>query len=479
MKYSKDYLLNVLAQGGSRALAMSSSFIVFIMIARVLGAEQVGNYALVMAFIMVAGNFAEFGITAALSKELPPIRDRSKEEAAVYFGNYLLLRAFLAVFVLVAALGVIWIFEPEQVEPMLIGSFAIPFIGARFTETIFQIYHRPIYTLYSSAWLAISQLIVAGVLLLYFEVGVTGFIYGYVVTQFLYFWLCIYFAAKLVPPRFTIQKPILAGIAAIGVPVGFWTMFNIVSTKADVFMLSYLRSSEELGIYNVAYRLLDLGTAVAVTAATPLIPVIVRHFKADAQAAKQECVAILELSFALLLIVPILLPHLAPFIVLTLFGEEYASSVPLVSVFAWVFFLIATMYIGMSINLALGDLRYSWWSGLIAAITNVLLNALLIPQLGVMGAAFSAMASNAVMLVITLYFVWQNIGQFVSISKLLKIMLAAAGTLLLLQFVGSEQAVYFTPVALIIYLIALWMWGLVPRHLPNLLRNSKQRKRGD
>ena len=468
MKPSKDYLTNVIAQGGSRAFTMASSFIVFIMIARVLGAEQVGQYALVMAFILVAGNFAEFGITAALSKELPAIRDRSHEEASVYFGNYLLLREILAVAVLVLALIIVGFLQPVQFEPLIIGSFAIPFIGGRFTETVYQIYQRPVYTLYSSTWLAISQLGMAAVLLLYFEVGVSGFIYGYVVTQFLYFALSIYLAAKLVPPRFNVQKHILSGIAVIGIPVGFWTMFNVISTRADVFMLSYLRSVEELGIYNVAYRLLDLGIAMAVTVATPLIPVLSRRFKEDAVATRQLCVRVLEVSIALALVAPLLLPGLSSFIVLTLFGPEFAASVPLVSVFAWVFFMIAIMYMGMSINLALGDLHYSWWSGLLAAITNVALNAILIPRLGAMGAAYSAMASNAVMLTITLYYVRHNVGQLVPASRLLRIVLAGAGCLLLQQAFQGEFSVYFMPVVLVVYLLGLAILGFFPRHLINL-----------
>lgn len=463
MKPSRDYLLNVLAQGGSRAIAMASGFIVFVILARVLGAEQLGQYAFVMAIVLIGGNVAEFGITASLSKDLPGLKAGGGGQAAIYFGNYLMLRALLAVLVLSIAIVLILNFAPASQEPLLIGCLAIPFIGARFCETVYQIYERPAYTIYVSAWYGVSQLLMALVLLLVFRVGLVGYLYGFLLVQVLYFTLSMFFATKLVAPRFHLDRRIWLGIAGIALPVGFWSLFNIVNAKADVFLIAHLRNDTELGVYNAAYRLLDLANAVAITAATPLVPVLTKRFSSDPETARRNSLTVIELVLICALPAPILAPHLAPAFVLFLFGEEFAQAIPLVEVFAWVLLLLVPLYFSMSINLAAGNVGYTWWKGLLGAVTNISLNLMLIPVLGILGAAYAALISNALMLLVSLYFVRFNLGVFIPVNRIFRLSLAGALPVVAFKFLDVEPAAYLAPVAFLLYLLLLYALGMLPK----------------
>jgi O-antigen/teichoic acid export membrane protein len=474
MTHTRDYVSNVVAQGAGRALSMISGFTVFIIFARMLGTEVLGHYAFVMAFILIAGSFAEFGITTALAKDLPNLRSSGPNEAAVFFGNYLLLRIAMASLVTLGAVTVSGYAQPHLQSLLLVSSFAIPFIGARFCETIYQIYERPIYSLYTSLFLAVTQLAVALVLLFHFKVGLYEYLYGFVGVQIAYFTLSMALAIKLLTPRFQPDRVVLASIATIATPIGLWTVFNIINSRADVFLINYFRSSEELGIYNAAYRLLDLVTVVAVTVATPLVPVLSRKFHANFEATRELCQTIFELTLIILLPAIFLTPHLAQLLVVTLYGEAYYPAAALLHYFSWVFVFLGVGYICMSINTAAGNIHYNWWSGLIAAILNILLNVTLIPTLGISGAAIAATITAGFMLIVSICFLRVSINQLIPIKRVAQIALSAAIPTLFLYFLGNDHPVVMSAVALVLYAAVLASLQLLPLEAVRTLLNTER-----
>lgn len=461
MSSAWDYLSNVIAQGISRALSMGAAFASFVLFARVLGTDQLGELAFLMAFVLLTGVVAEFGTTAALSKDLAQAKDRDPQ---TYFGNYLVLRTILAaVAILIAIPFAVWV-RPDLTDLLLVTCVAIPFVGARMFETVYQIYERPRYAIYSALFLGITQFSVAALLLLVFKVGLRGYIYGFVVVQVAYFLVSFILALKLVRPRFRIQPQMLRDIIALAAPMGMWSIFNGISTRADIFMLSYWRTTHEVGIYNAAYRLLDLATAVAATVAVPLVPVLTRKFGTDPQGMRTASARVFELTVLLSLPIPLILSFEAEPLLVLLYGEEFSESASALKVFTWLFVLLGCIYVGSAINLAAGNIQHAWWNAAIAAALNVGSNLYFIPRYGVVGAAFSSALSTTFMLVVSQLYVRVSVGNIFVPTKWVRILIAALIPYSYLLLTPDGNSARRVLIAGLIYVAAVLLLRLLPFH---------------
>lgn len=437
---------------------MGAGFFVFVLIARVMGSDVLGQLAFVMAFILIFGNVADMGTMAVLAKDLVL---EKKADPGLYFGNYLLVRLFLALVAILIAVAIVWLIQPELLELLLISSLAIPFVGSRYLETVYQVYEKPMYTLYSSTFLAVIQLGIALPLLFWFKVSLVGYLYGFVVTQGLYFIFSMMLALRLVKPRLNLEWSIVKKIMILAAPMGLWSLFNAFSSRADIFMLSYWRTSNEVGIYNAAYRLLDLAVVVAATASVPLVPVLSKMLKEQGDKAKLLCQRLLEIVVILLIPVPIVLPYIAKDLIILVYGEAFIASAQVLQVFAFIFVFLSSLYVASAINLASDNIHHSWWNAIVATAINVIANIYWIPEYGVMGAAVATAFSTFFMILVSLIYVNQSLSGAFELKRWLKIaasVLLPYSLILMLQWQSNwANMILF----LLAYIAMIWMFGLI------------------
>lgn len=462
MNTSVSYLVNVFANGASRALGMGAGFFCFVMFARVLGSEALGQLAFVMAFTMIAGNVADFGTNTALAGSLAEHRDR---DAAAWFGNYLLVRLGLAAVMLMLAVPFSLLSGDELRHALLLGCIATPFMAARFFESLFQIFERPQYAVYSALVLGICQIALCSAALLSGS-GLHGYLFAFAVSQGIYFVVALRFSRSLLIPRLTWRSDYSNALLRLAMPMGFSALAMAIYSRADVFLLTHWLSSEAVGQYNAAYRLLDLGVAVAVTVALPLVPILARRVKADAQEARELCTEVLQLAATALLPAAILMTCLADVIVALIYGAEFAPAVPVLRIFAWLFVLGTYSLVASSINVAAGNMRYNYWLYPLAGVCNLAANVILIPEHGIIGAAVAAAISTCVTLCGVLWAVHGSVGRVHRGTTCLKLLLLGVAMHLYMQWLRgalpAPNAGLVAVTALALYTLFAWFFGMLP-----------------
>ncbi len=462
MSGSVNYLLNVLAQGVSRVLGMGAGFFCFVLFARVLGSEALGELAFVMAFVTIAGNIADFGTNSALAKSLVENRER---DPGIWLGNFLLVRAALAALTVVLGVLVSLLAGGKLLEAMLVGCVATPFMAARFFESLFQIFERPQYSVYAALVLGGCQVaLCAGSLLL--GVGLTGYVVAFAVSQIIYFLFALALSRSLVQPRWSWRPEFSAALFKLATPMGVSALAMAVYSRADVFMLTYWRTSQEVGLYNASYRLLDLSIAIAVTAALPLIPILTQRLRSSREDARVLCTELMSFVAAALLPVAILTSTLATEILLLVYGAEFTASAPVLRIFAWLFLTTGYWLIASSINLAAGNMRYNYVLSAVAALVNIGISAVLIPRHGTVGAAIGTAASTSITLLVVMWNVSRSVGNIHRIDLWLKLLLC--GLILHLAVEWAQSAAPATHPFLIaacglaLYGALAWYFGLIP-----------------
>lgn len=205
------------------------------------------------------------------------------------------------------------------------------------------------------------------------------------------------------PPRPDAPAPRLSTWLIAAAPMTMAALLASVNTQADLILLGVFASREEVGQYAVAVRLANLVSYVLIAANIPLRPVVARLWKEGKVEALQStlsgvCARVLVvaalIAAGLIALGPLLLGVFGPDFVVAADALRVLTAAQLLSAIAGPVGIVLMMS---------GHERATFVGLAVGAVTNVGLNALLIPRYGILGAAMATATGvfvwNAVLLV--------------------------------------------------------------------------------
>ena len=196
-------------------------------------------------------------------------------------------------------------------------------------------------------------------------------------------------------------------VLKVGVPLLISGSLFLVISWTDTLMIGYYKSSTDVGIYRIAFKVATLITFIQFAVNSIAAPTIASLYAEDDLTALRKYIkyiGVINAAFA----IPITL-----FIIvfseplLNLFGAEYTSGMVLLPILA----------IGQLVNALAGPVMYIlnmtgkeklsqrimiWMTGL-----NIILNVVLIPRYGIVGAAIATTISMVTWNVIAAFYVYK------------------------------------------------------------------------
>ena len=387
---------NTASQLFGKVIGSGTMLLVSIMIARSFGAAGYGDFTKITTFVAFFYLFVDFGINAVFLK-------RQSDWATLLgmriIGGVLLM--FLAIALLsflpqgetqgytgLVRLGII-LFSPTILIQGLVVS----------ANAIFQKHLR-----YDLATLALTigniiiVVLVAGAVYgLSSRVGVIG------VTTSLLLGLSITAIVSLFlvrqiegPIRMSFDKMTAKALFMASLPLGLTLLFNQVYFRIDSFVLALTRSTSEVGFYGLAYKMFELPIVIPTFFLNSVYPLLLVEQTPNFK-------KILRKSFFVLLIISLLLLVVFWFAapLLIYIRPEFAESIPLLRVLTLglPFFFLSSLV--MWALIALGkQIVLAGIYGSLMAIT-IVLDVLVIPTFGAIGAAWITVGSEALVLLIS------------------------------------------------------------------------------
>lgn len=184
----------------------------------------------------------------------------------------------------------------------------------------------------------------------------------------------------------------LAALLKYSLPESFSAILFRINQWADTLMVGQLAGTADVGLYRTAVTLAMIGEVPAVAVNTMFQPVIAEladpEAPGDAQPAQLKAVVRIVTRWMVILAAPVYLGiYVGMEAVLSLWKPEYASSADALSILLWgqaayVLAVPATALIPMT-----GRARLNLANAGAAAVLNIALNAWLIPEHGIAGAA--------------------------------------------------------------------------------------------
>jgi O-antigen/teichoic acid export membrane protein len=378
-------------RAASDVVGKAAFFVVTIVAARRLSSEGFGVFALGTTIGWMAVVASDLGLQMHLARVVA----REPEAAGDEFRKWLRLRVALAGAALLIV-GILLAALDARQHALAIVLFVVGYLAAGVVEFVHYFYR------------GLSRTDIESTLTLWHRLGTLA-------AACIALWLrpeaVALAAAMVVPPVatavYTVRRaagmgrvstlptpPVQSQLSAFVrdvAPVGAGVLLSALYFRVDVFLLEAWQGTETVGLYNSAFRIVEALRLFPAALLAVMLPRLVR-------AANPRPLARLAGALtAFGIVVAVALWLAANWLVPVIYGPSFAGAVPALQVLAVAFPL-------MSLNYAL-TYQLIGWNGhrayaalcLAALLFNVALNARLIPAMSLTGAAWSTLATEALL----------------------------------------------------------------------------------
>src|SRR5437868_7085017 len=384
---------------------IAAGYFVKIYVARVLGAQPLGVYALGMTIVSFVQLFGALGLPATAARYVAVYNCPDHEDVLRGFLTritfaILILNLVLGVGMALAGRAAAHVYHAPQLAPMLPLFAALMFLGAitNFLSQVAAGFKDVARRTMVTNFIATPVGLVLTVVLLKLGTGLWGYVVAQIISTIMLALLLLRLMWKLTPApaRFSTQSlPRLEKgvISFAGAALGM-SLVDFLSSQADKILLGLFLSAKLLGIYVLASTLVAFVPLLLQSVNQIFAPVI-----ADLYARKQNAVLeklyrtltkwVLAATLPLGLVLILLAPQC-----MRIFGADFERG--------WSLLAIGT--VGQLVNCAVGSVGFLLlMSGnqrrllkvqIASAFVSVTANLLLIPVWGIVGAAVAAALIN-------------------------------------------------------------------------------------
>lgn len=368
------------------------SFFIGAWIARYLGPANYGILSYALAFAGLFAFIASLGIDGILVRELVTNPEKRDELLGTAFRLKLMGGAIAFALAILSAC----LFKVSPLVRLLIILFSASFIlqAINVISSYFQaeVKSKNNVTAILAATIISSFLKVAVILL---DKGVIFIILVFTL-DFLWQWLGLVQAYNnygLQVKNWSFNKNLAVRILKNSWPLMLASAAWFIYLRIDQVMIGALLGNREVGLYAAAVKLVEVWYFIPGIICASFFPAIVQAKKVSLHIYKKRLKALYLLMTGLAFLIAIFSTILAPWIIIKLFGPEYSAAIIILQIYVWsglgLFLgLVITQYF-LSENRSRDIFLYNSLSML----ANIILNLILIPKLGLTGAAWATLIS--------------------------------------------------------------------------------------
>ena len=402
----RHFIRSVLGTAGIGVMQRGLSLLTAIVLARGLGADGYGYYSFAIAAVGLISVLTQFGLPTLLTREVAASHAR---------GDWSLMRgmrqratqlAVIAVMLSMTIIGGALLVLPVDIAALDPATFVMALVllplgvAMQVANSLLMglrlIIHAswPSSTLQPLIFLLIVLALLAWAQSLRPPMAISANIVGHAAA----FLATVYLLRRHWPKETSDAQPTYrtGGWLRSLVPFSLLACTNVINEKTDVLMLGVMTTAEDVGTYNIAFQGSMLVTFALGAFNAVLGPNVARL---NAQGARQQLQRLLTLSTAGMAIVAgvtaLFLFVAGEWLLEKVFGAPYVQA----------YSALCILMIGALINSAMGSVglflsmtgheKDTLRALVLSAITNVVLNAVLIPKFGIVGAASATAASVA------------------------------------------------------------------------------------
>lgn len=427
MRYSKNTSWVL----GEKILRIVCGLFVGIWVTRYLGPEQFGLYAYAISFVGIFSAISILGLDTIVVRELVKDETRSDE----LLGTSFILKFLGALgMLIVLSIAVNFTSNNSQTNNLVfIIASATFFHSFNVVDMYFQSKVLSKYVVYANVISLLMSSIIKIVLILneapliafawvvLFDsfVLASGFVYFYIINSQRHNKSSILHLLLNAKSSFVwkFNKSTSLSLLKDSLPLAISHFAISIYMKVDQVILKDLMNAEAVGQYAAAIRLSEAWYFVPMAIAASLFPAIINAKKQNKELYNVRLQRLYCFMVWLGIFIALPMTFLSDWVIHFLYGEQYSQSASVLMIHIWagvfVFWGVASSRWLISENLQV----FLTINTCIGAILNILLNYILIPKIGIAGAAWATLISYFVASYLCLLFFKKTRINFINLTK--------------------------------------------------------------
>lgn len=367
-------------------------FLLNVYLARTLGVEKFGTWSFFFSMLTIVLLFSYFGINASARKYVAQY-NKTRELNNVLKSSIKLRLIFSLVFTILLLLIhkplAITIGRPEFASLFLLSAPLVLLAGlVEFLKDAFMGLHRIKYNFIVNL-LEYGLKLLLVVILLTFSLELFNIINSFIIASFITSLIGLYLLYTNFYKKnkshgkndFTIE------ILRYSIPLFFISVGFLIATEVDTLMLGLLTTDAEVGIYAVAKQIIIKLPHISLAIAMGTMPVFAKLNKDNKEELKKLFYKLLKTNALIFSTIALGIVFFSWFFVPLIFGIEYSASVLPLQILT-VYLVCFSFSVFLSSFLDYRGLAQKRAINLsITMVLNIILNFILIPTYGAIGAA--------------------------------------------------------------------------------------------
>ena len=378
-----------------RILRIGIGLVLGVWIARYLGPDQFGQFNYAAAFVALFSILANLGLDGIVVREL--VHDPNRKDEIL--GTAFALKLAGSGITLVAVVAGIRILQPGET---LVHSLVVIIAAGTIFQSLdtidfwFQARVESRFSVYakSSAFLLVSAL---KVFLILSHAPLIAFAWAGTIE------LLLGAVGMAVAFRFQGQRLTMWRLNTNRVgqslkecwPLLLSGIAVTIYMKIDQVMLGQMLDKKAVGVYSAAIRISEVWYFIPISIVASVTPSLIEAKKLSPAIYRYRLANLFRLLSAIALAIAIPMTFASGYVARTLYGSQYEGVAPVLAIHIW-----AALFVFLGVaqgpwNINEGLTKLAFVRTVIGAASNILLNILLIPRYGPMGAAVATTVSYA------------------------------------------------------------------------------------
>lgn len=403
----KYFLKHSVVYGISSAAVKASGIILIPIYTKYFTVAEFGRLGLILAVISILVQIVVMGQSQSLLRFINQINYQKKRKSI-----------FFTITIFVVLINILFVIIGETLSPFfaqLFGSIddynlslkiAVFIVAFSIINNIFQSKLRAdensIFFTVLNIIKLVFLIIFTVYLVAFIKNGINGVLYAQLISEILGFIIVLPMMIREMELKF--EKKILKESLKFGIPLIFAGLSMTLLNISDRFIIKFLDNESSLGLYELGYRIAGiLNMFLVIPMNLTFVPIAYKMYK---QPNDKEYFSKIMTYFTFIIVWGALLLSIFSKEILLIFSKsnEFLPAYSIVP-----FILYSYVFLGMSIISSVGiflegKTLYSAIITVVATILNIGLNFILIPKVGIMGAAISTVLSFSLLFALNLIF---------------------------------------------------------------------------
>lgn len=391
----KTYVYNATWIFAEKIARVIVTFVTFAFISRQLGPADTGILSFSQSLVIMLLCLTNLGLDSILisefSNDKADHQEKRNNEEFIY-STVMIAKIFISIIcVVVCLLILLWVdisFSNKLI--FILSLISLVFQSSSTFYAYFQAKSKAI-LLAKFSFFAIIISTIFKVTLLYFHVNVYWFSFSYSFDVIILFYLLLIgmrHQGKYISFSF-FRRVILFDLLRKSYPIIISSLLVVLYTRLDQVMILKMMGSESLGVFSVAVKISESYSFIPVAVVTAFFPLIINNKNNDSNIRTYFDLVFASAFFSALLVILFSWLFLED-----IFGQAYTGSFSVLSitVFSTVFAVMGAASTNYLVVINLTYMRLI--RALVGLIVNFILNIILIPRFGIIGAAYASLFSQ-------------------------------------------------------------------------------------